>query len=87
MTTLEAVMNLQIRDPRARELAQKLAEKRKVSMTDAVIGALQAELGREQERTMLADRLAPLIAELRSKARKGGHVMTKDEVDSMWGHS
>jgi antitoxin VapB len=86
MTTLEAVMNLQIRDPRARELAQKLAEKRKVSMTDAVIGALQAELGREQERTMLADRLAPLIAELRSKAGKGGHVMTKDEVDSMWGH-
>jgi antitoxin VapB len=55
-------------------------------MTDAVIGALQAELGREQERTMLADRLAPLIAELRSKAGKGGHVMTKDEVDSMWGH-
>lgn len=80
-------MNLQIRDPRARELAQKLAEKRKVSMTDAVIDALQAELGREQESIGLADRLAPLVAELRGKAGKGGHVMTKDEIDSMWGHS
>jgi antitoxin VapB len=79
-------MNLQIRDPRARELAKKLAEKRKVSMTDAVIDALQAELGREQGKIRLADRLGPLVAELRSKARKGGHVMTKDEIDSMWGH-
>jgi antitoxin VapB len=79
-------MNLQIRDPRARELAQRLAEKRNVSMTDAVIGALQAELGREQDRTKLADRLAPLVAELRSKAGKGGHTMTKDEIDAMWGH-
>jgi antitoxin VapB len=83
---MEPVMNLQIRDPRARELARKLAEKRNVSMTDAVFGALEAELGRDQEKTRLADRLAPLIAELRSKAGKGGHVMTKDEIDSMWGH-
>ncbi|WP_245275562.1 type II toxin-antitoxin system VapB family antitoxin [Mesorhizobium sp. LNHC229A00] len=30
-------MNLQIRDPRARELAQGLAAKRKISMTEAVI--------------------------------------------------
>jgi antitoxin VapB len=83
---MESAMNLQIRDPRARELARKLAEKRNVSMTDAVIGALEAELGRDQGKTGLADRLAPLIAELRSKAGKGGHVMTKDEIDSMWGH-
>jgi antitoxin VapB len=78
-------MNLQIRDPRARELAKRLAEKRKVSMTDAVIDALEAELRRESK--PLAERLAEIAGELRSRAKPGGHDMTKDEIDAMWGHS
>ena len=77
-------MNLQIRDPRAHELARRLAEKRKVSMTDAVIDTLEAELRRESR--PLAERLATIAGELRSKARPGGHDMTKEEVDAMWGH-
>lgn len=80
-------MNLQIRDPRAHELARRLAEKRKVSMTEAVIEALEAELRRESDRTPLANRLALIADELKAKAGQGGREMTKDEIDAMWGHS
>jgi antitoxin VapB len=68
-------------------LAKRLAEKRKVSMTDAVIDALEAELRREAESIPLAERLASLASELRAKARAGGRDMSKDEIDAMWGHS
>ncbi|PSJ61610.1 type II toxin-antitoxin system VapB family antitoxin [Pseudaminobacter soli (ex Li et al. 2025)] len=80
-------MNLQIRDPRAHELARKLAEKRKVSMTEAVIEALEAELRRESDRTPLPDRLAHIAEELKAKAGQGGRSMSKEEIDEMWGHS
>jgi len=80
-------MNLQIRDPKAHELARRLAEKRKVTMTDAVIGALEAELRRENDGIPLAERLAAIASNLRSKAKPGGREMSKDEIDAMWGHS
>ncbi|MEI9410524.1 type II toxin-antitoxin system VapB family antitoxin [Mesorhizobium salmacidum] len=48
-------MNLRISNPRARELAFQLAAGRKVSMTRAVIDALENELVREQEQASLAD--------------------------------
>jgi antitoxin VapB len=80
-------VNLQIRDPRAHELAQKLAAKRNVSMTDAVIGALEAELHRENAKRPLTERLATIARELQSKAGQGGHDMSKEEIDVMWGHS
>jgi len=80
-------LNLQIRDPRAHELASELATRRKISMTDAVIDALEAELRRERKRIPLADRLAVISGELRGKARPGCHDISKDEIDAMWGHS
>ena len=80
-------MNLQIRDPRARKLARQLAEKRKISMTEAVIEALESELQREREQIPLAERLAAISRELRSKAGADGRALSKDEVDEMWGHS
>ena len=80
-------MNLQIRDPRARDLARQLAEKRKISMTEAVIEALESELQREREQIPLAERLAVLSNDLRAKARSGGRDLSKDEIDEMWGHS
>ncbi|MEP9370750.1 type II toxin-antitoxin system VapB family antitoxin [Mesorhizobium sp. KR1-2] len=80
-------MNLQIRDPRARELARKLAEKRNVSMTEAVIVALEAELKRENQRMSLAERLAVLADGLKAKAGVGRRSLSKEEVDEMWGHS
>ncbi len=78
-------MNLQIRNPRARELAEQLAEKRKVSMTEAVIDALEAELAR-QKKAPLAERVAKIVEELHKKGKPGGRDMTKDEIDAMWGH-
>lgn len=80
-------MNLQIRHPRAHELARQLAEKRKVSMTEAVIDALEAELRRESKRMPLADRLAAIANGLKAKAGPGGRPVGKDEIDGMWGHS
>jgi antitoxin VapB len=80
-------MNLQIRDPRAHELAQKLARKRKISMTEAVIAALEAALQREADARPLADRLAEIARELAAPAKPGGHDMSQDEIDEMWGHS
>ena len=80
-------MNLQIRDPRARDLARQLAERRKISMTEAVIEALESELQREREQIPLADRLAAISNDLRAKAGSGGRDLTKDEIDEMWGHS
>ncbi|RUW94356.1 type II toxin-antitoxin system VapB family antitoxin [Mesorhizobium sp. M7A.F.Ca.US.010.02.1.1] len=80
-------MNLQIRDPRARELARRLATKRKISMTEAVIEALESELKRESGRVPLADRLAAIAEDLKAKAGQGGRPVSKDEIDDMWGHS
>lgn len=80
-------MNLQIRDPRAHELARRLAAKRKISMTEAVIEALESELKRESGRVPLANRLAAIAEDFRAKAGHGGRVMDKDEIDEMWGHS
>lgn len=79
-------MNLQIRDPRARQLALELARKRHVSMTEAVIDALEAELKRESERTPLASRLAELAGALQQQAGSHGREMSRDEIDRMWGH-
>lgn len=79
-------MNLQIRDPRAHELARRLAERRKTSMTEAVIAALEAELERESTRKPLAERVAAIADSLIAKAGPSGRDMTKDEIDAMWGH-
>lgn len=79
-------MNLQIRNPRARELARRLAEKRKISMTKAVIEALASELQREISRIPLAERLAHIADDLKAKAKAGGRPMDNDEIDEMWGH-
>jgi antitoxin VapB len=79
-------MNLQIRDPRAHELAMRIARRRGVSMTDAVIAALEAELDRDAGRQPLATRVAEIAADLKAMARPGGRGMTKAEIDEMWGH-
>jgi antitoxin VapB len=79
-------MRLQIRDPRARELACKIAEQRHISMTDAVIQALETECCRLAAQQSLAVRLGAIADELAIIAKPGGRGMTKDEIDVMWGH-
>ncbi|MGK6316356.1 type II toxin-antitoxin system VapB family antitoxin [Neorhizobium sp. DT-125] len=78
-------MNLQIRDPRAHELARRLAEKRNITMTEAVIEALEAQL-REEEKEAYFARIKALADELAAKGKPGGRDMTKEEIDEMWGH-
>lgn len=79
-------MNLQIRNPRAHELARELAKKRNVSITDAVIGALETELARTSEDRPLKERLQTIVDNLWAQRQPGGRDMTKEEVDAMWGH-
>ncbi len=79
-------MNLQIRDPRARELARRIALRRHISMTEAVVEALEVEYRRVSAQETLAERLGAIADELASLAKPGGREMTKDEVDAMWGH-
>lgn len=80
-------MTLQIRDERARELAQKLATRRNVSMTAAVIQALEGELRRDSEKEQLSDRIARIAADLVDQAGPNRRDVGKDEIDAMWGHS
>jgi antitoxin VapB len=80
-------MNLQIRDPRARELAERLATKRNITLTEAVIIALERELSREDEPQLpLQDRVAKIVDRLHAMKGSHGRDMTKDEIDEMWGH-
>jgi antitoxin VapB len=79
-------MNLQIRDPRARELARRIAQRRHISMTEAVVEALEAEYRRVSAEQSLAERLGAIADELVVLANPGGQDMTKDEIDAMWGH-
>ncbi|TIQ38088.1 MAG: transcriptional regulator [Mesorhizobium sp.] len=80
-------MALHIKNPRARELARYLADSRKISLTKAVIEALQSELQREISRKPLAERLAQIAHDLSAKAAMQGRRMDKNEIDEMWGHS
>ena len=79
-------MNLQIRDPRAHDLALKIADARRTSMTDAVIAALEAELERVRRAQPLAERLARIAEDLADLRRPGGRDLAKSEIDAMWGH-
>ncbi len=79
-------MHLQIRDPRARELARRIAQRRHISMTEAVVEALEAEYRRVSAQQSLAERLGAIADELVVLAKPGGRDMTKDEIDAMWGH-
>jgi antitoxin VapB len=79
-------MHLQIRNPRARELARKIAQQRHVSMTEAVVQALEAEYRQAAAQQPLAARLDAIAGELAAIAKPGGRDMNKREIDAMWGH-
>ena len=78
-------MPLQIRDERARELAEKLARKRSVTMTVAVIQALEGELRRENDAAPLSRRAADIARALKAQAGPNGRALNKQDVDDMWG--
>jgi hypothetical protein len=78
-------MGISIRDPEVGELARKLAELRKTNMTEAIAFALRNELKRERDKRPLEERLEELAQEAAAMAGPSGHVMTKDEIDELWG--
>jgi antitoxin VapB len=78
-------VGISIRDPEVGALARKLAELRKTNMTEAIAHALREELKRERDKRPLVERLEALADETVAMAKPGGHIMTKDEIDALWG--
>ena len=74
-----------VRDPRAAQLARKLAKLRGSTMTEAVITALENEVKRERNAARLADRYAAIAGDLAAKAGPNPRAMTEDDVEEMWG--
>ena len=60
---------LQIRDPRAGELARELGERLGVTMTEAVIISLSAMIETEKLREPLRDRLSRIARSLAEEAK------------------
>ena len=78
-------MALHIRDDRALKLAKKLAKRKGTTMTKAVVEALEGALAREQR--PLHERVAEIANELdRLGNRARGRVVTKQEIDELWGN-
>jgi antitoxin VapB len=78
-------MPLHIRDDRALKLARRLADRKGVTMTQAVVEALETALEREQR--PLSDRLADIAREARRLAGPArGKRAPKQEIDDLWGN-
>jgi antitoxin VapB len=78
-------MPLYIRDERAVRLAKQLAQRKSVTMTDAVIDALQGAL--ERETRPLWDRVVEIAREVHRRGdREHGQPVEKEEIDALWGH-
>jgi antitoxin VapB len=77
-------MALHIRGERAAKLARQLAERKGVSMTDAVIAALEAALVRGER--PLPERLAEIAADARRLADpRRQRTSGKRDTDVLWG--
>jgi antitoxin VapB len=80
-------MALHIRDPRAAELARKLAAKRGQTMTEAVIAALESKLRRHGKRRSLGQRLDEIAEELADKGNPAiARLVSEEEIDVLWGN-
>ena len=77
-------MPLSIRNPKVEKLARAVATQHGLSMT-AVVG-LALEDFAKKSKPDLAALGRKLADELRRNSPGGGHRMTKDEIDEMWGH-
>lgn len=79
-------MALHIRDNRAASLAKRLAARRGITMTQAVVTALESALA--QEARPLSERIADIARDAaRLRRGKGGRTVNKREIDDLWGNS
>ena len=78
-------MPLHIRDDRAAKLAKQLATRKGMTMTQAVVVALEGALA--QETRPLHERIADIAREAtRRRGRKRGRTVKKREIDELWGN-
>ncbi len=78
-------MALHIRGERAAKLARRLADRRGISMTEAVIEALETALARGER--SLPERVAEIAADAKRLADpRRQRTAGKREVDSHWGN-
>ena len=79
-------MNLQVRNPRAHELAVEIAKARGMSISDAVVNALQNDAAAlPSRRRPTAEVAAEIRAELLALGKPGGRDWTREERDEMMG--
>ena len=78
-------MGLTIRDPLAGKLAKEIALRQGKTMTAVVIGLLEREANLQREELSLGERIDLVVQEAKAMAKPGGHRMTKNEIDAMWG--
>jgi len=78
-------MGISIRDPKVDQLARELAKLRNTNMTEAIGHALRAEIARERTKPSLEERLDGLARETMAMAKPGGRIVTKEEIDALWG--
>jgi antitoxin VapB len=79
-------ISISVRDPKCGELARKLVSLRKTNMTETIARALREQLKRERDKRPGMERLEELADETLAMGEPGGYVMTKDEIDALWGH-
>lgn len=79
-------MPLHIRDNRAARLAKQLATRKGLTMTQAVVTALESALA--QEARPLHERIADIAREAaRLRSGKRGRNVKKREIDDLWGNA
>ena len=78
-------MPLNIRDPRAAELAKELARRQDTTMTAVIVEALEEKLQRERKKIPLRQRLAEIARDAQALAGPNAREVTKEEIDAMWG--
>lgn len=78
-------MPLHIRNHRAAHLAKQLATRKGLTMTQAVVTALEGALA--QEARPLHERIADIARDAsRHRGRRRGRVVKKREIDDLWGN-
>lgn len=78
-------MPMSIRSPRVEQLTRSLAKKRKTTMTNVLLQALENETRRDENKRELPKHIQEIVDDLRRISKPGGHMMTKEEIDEMWG--
>jgi antitoxin VapB len=79
-------MPLHIRDHRAAQLAKQLAARKGMTMTQAVVSALEGALA--QEARPLHERIGDIARDAsRLRGDKHGRAVKKHEIDALWGNT